>query len=104
LAKSETDQEAAKLELARCYANGKGVTKNKDKALQLYLELSKSEEYQRDACKWLTSYYRDKDEEMSYKYSTLQITLSCNGNTRALRALTFRSKTTQRMMQFLVSG
>ncbi|CAG8748824.1 11382_t:CDS:1, partial [Racocetra persica] len=63
LAKSETDQEAAKLELAHFYANSKGVTKNKDKALQLYLKLSKSKMYQLDACEWLANYYKDKDDK-----------------------------------------
>ncbi|CAG8827672.1 15652_t:CDS:1, partial [Gigaspora rosea] len=59
----ESYQEDAKLELAHCYANGNGVTENKNKAIQLYLELSKGKKYQLDACKCLANYYKDKDDE-----------------------------------------
>ncbi|KAF0542328.1 HCP-like protein [Gigaspora margarita] len=46
LSKSKSDQQNsanAKFELAHCYEFGKGITKDINKALQLYLDLSKSE-------------------------------------------------------------
>ncbi|CAG8698943.1 6255_t:CDS:2, partial [Gigaspora rosea] len=45
LAEKSRYQNNAEFWLAHCYDNGNGVTKNKDKALQLYLELLKSKEY-----------------------------------------------------------
>ncbi|CAG8736431.1 29459_t:CDS:2 [Gigaspora margarita] len=48
-------QNNAKLWLVYCYENGNGVTKNKDKALQLYLELLKSKEYRLKVCESLDS-------------------------------------------------
>ncbi|CAG8694593.1 23769_t:CDS:2, partial [Cetraspora pellucida] len=72
LSKSESDQQnpaIAKFELARCYEYGLGITKDVDKALQLYLDPSKSESrHQKDAFQWLGRYYLKNDDEMSYKY------------------------------------